>query len=88
MVGGSARNGRKTSVPLLVSFLLMCVAELIVGWMLWRKGRAGLVCALALLPIELMFWIGFILRLGPPVGLARTPLVLMALSQRCSQRPA
>jgi len=71
--------GIKTSMPLLVSFLLVCVAELVVGRMLWRNRRAGLVCALALLPIELVFWTGFSLPFGPLLGLARTALLLMPL---------
>jgi len=69
--------GIDTSVPLLASFLLVCVAEVLAGWWLWRRRRAGGVLALALLPLELAFWIGFLLPLGPPVGLARTVLVLL-----------
>jgi hypothetical protein len=36
--------------------------------------------ALALLPLELLFWVGFALPLGPVAGLARTVLVLMSWS--------
>jgi len=78
--------GIKTSVPLLVSFLLVCAAELVVGWMLWRNQLAGRVCALARLPIEFAFWVGFLLPVGPSAGLARTALVLMAWS-RCATQP-
>jgi hypothetical protein len=72
--------GIDTTVPLLGSFLLVCVAELVVGWMLWQHRRAGLLLALALLPIEFAFWIGFLLPLGLLMGLARTAVVLAALS--------
>ena len=75
-------------MPLVVSFLLVCAAELVVGSMLWRNRRAGLVCALTLLPIEVVFWVGFLLPFGPLFGLARTALVLMAWPRRRSQRPA
>jgi hypothetical protein len=34
-------------------------AELAAGWMLWQRRRAGVVLALALLPLEFAFWIGF-----------------------------
>jgi hypothetical protein len=38
------------------------------------------VLAVALLPFELAFWIGFALPLGPPLGLARAILVTMKWS--------
>jgi hypothetical protein len=78
--------GIPTSVPLLVSFLLVCVAELIVGWMLWWKQGAGRVFALALLPLEFIFWIGFLLPFGPLLGLIRTALVLMSSPQGSARR--
>ncbi len=49
-------------------------------WLLWRGLRAGAVLAVALLPFELAFWIGFALPLGPPLGLARAILVIMKWS--------
>ena len=72
--------GIHTTVPLLVAFLLVCGAELVVGWLLWRHQRRGGLLALALLALELPFWIGFALPLGPVAGLARTVLVLMSWS--------
>lgn len=70
--------GVRTSVPLLVAFLLVCVAEFVAGWLLWRGRPAGTVLALALLPFEFAFWIGFALPAGPVLGLIRTALVLTA----------
>jgi hypothetical protein len=70
--------GIETTVPLLVVFLLVCAAELVTGWLLWHRRRAGAVLALALLPVEFAFWIGFALPLGPVLGLARALLVLLA----------
>ena len=80
--------GIKTTVPLLVLFLLVCAAELIAGGLLWQHRRAGAVLALGLLPAEVAFWIGFDLPAGPVLGLARTALVLRgwpSLSQRKAQ---
>lgn len=74
------RAGIPTSVPLLVSFLMVCIAEMVVGWMLWLNRRAGRMSALALLPIESVFWAGFLLPVGPILGAARTVLVLMTRS--------
>jgi hypothetical protein len=87
--GGAAfeQLGIPTSVPLLAAFLLVAVAEVIVGALLWRRRRAGFVSALALLPVELVFWIGFALPFGPVVGVARTALVLIALRRRGQRSP-
>jgi hypothetical protein len=81
------KAGLKTSVPLLGAFLLVCAAELVVGWALWRDRRAGRVWAVALLPLELVFWIGFLLPFGPVLGLARTALVLGAWARGRARRP-
>jgi len=70
--------GIDTTVPLLAAFLVVCAAELVVGWMLWQRRRAGAVLALALLPLELAFWIGFALPLPPVAGVARTTIIVMA----------
>jgi hypothetical protein len=78
--------GIETTVPLLVLFLLVCVAELVAGWLLWHRRRAGALLALALLPLEFAFWIGFLLPLGPVVGLARTALVLLGWSSLTRRR--
>jgi hypothetical protein len=86
--------GIETTVPLLVLFWPVCVAEVAAGWLLWQRRRAGVVLALALLPADFAFWIGFALPLGPVMGLARTVLVLASwssLSRRRAQaagRPA
>jgi hypothetical protein len=70
--------GLDTSVPLLVAFLLVCVAEVVAGSLLWRLRRAGAVLALGLLPLELASWIGFALPFGPVGGVIRTVLVVVA----------
>jgi hypothetical protein len=70
--------GIDTTVPLLVGFLLVCAAELVLGWMLWRGNRDGVPLAFALLPLEIAFWIGFALPLGPVLGLARTAMLLLS----------
>ena len=57
--GPFERWGVPTSVPLLVGFVLVCTAEVAVGVLLWRDADATLWLALALLPVELAFWVGF-----------------------------
>ena len=77
--GPFERWGLPTSVPLLVCFVLVCAAEVAVGVLLWRDAGSGLWLALALLPVELVFWVGFALPFGPVLGLARTALVVVVL---------
>ena len=77
--------GVETTTPLLLAFMLVCSAELVVGWMLWRRTRAAVASPLALLPLEVAFWIGFALPVAIALGLARTALVLAAW---CSGRRA
>jgi len=72
--------GIQTTVLLLAAFLVVCGLEVVMGWLLWRGLRAGAVLAVALLPFEFAFWIGFALPLGPPLGLARAILVIMRWS--------
>jgi hypothetical protein len=79
--GPFEKAGIPTSVPLLASFLAVCVAELVVGWMLWSHRRAARTLALALLPLEFVFWVGFLLPFGPLLGVTRTVLVLMGWSR-------
>jgi hypothetical protein len=70
--------GLATSVPLLVAYLLVCLAEVVLGVMLLMNAPHAATVAYALLPFELAFWIGFALPVGPPLGLARTVLLLLA----------
>lgn len=74
--------GIETTIGLLAAFLVVCAAELMVGRMLWRGRRAGIISALALLPIELAFWIGFGLPVGAVAGVARTAVIIALLRAR------
>ena len=80
--GPFEQMGLPTSVPLLTGFLLVCIGEVVVGWKLGRGERSGTVLGLALLPIETVFWIGFALPLGPPLGVARTVLCVRVRARR------
>ena len=68
-----------TSTALLLGFVAVCAAEVVVGVLLWREVAFAPWLALALLPVELVFWIGFALPFGPLLGLARTALVVAVL---------
>ena len=76
--GPFEKLGIKTSVPLLAAFLAVCGAEVVAGWLLWRRPRVGTRVSLALLPVEIPFWLGFALPYAPPLALARTAGALLA----------
>ena len=75
--GPFERIGIPTSTPLLLGFLAVCLAEVADGALIWSGAPGATVISLALLPAEFAFWIGFALPLGPPLGIARTILVLL-----------
>lgn len=77
--GPFERWGLATGVALLLGFVAVCAAEVVVGVLLWREASSGPWLALALLPLELVFWVGFALPFGPLLGLARTALVVAIL---------
>lgn len=76
--GPFERIGLPTSVPLLVGFVLVCLAEVAVGVMLLLDVPHAETVSYLLLPFEFVFWIGFALPFGPPFGIARTILLLLA----------
>jgi hypothetical protein len=76
--GPFERIGLSTSVPLLIGFALVCVAEVAVGVMLLLDLPHAATVSYLLLPFEFVFWIGFALPFGPPLGIARTILLVLA----------
>ena len=77
--GPFERWGIATSVALQLGFVDVCVAEVVVGALLWIEATIARWLALALLPVELVFWTGFALPFGPLLGLARSALVIATL---------
>lgn len=76
--GPFERIGLPTSVALLIGYLLVCLAEVVAGVLLLLDVPRAATISYLLLPFELAFWIGFALPLGPPLGIARTILLLLA----------
>lgn len=78
--GGGAfeRAGIATSVPLLLVFLLVLIAEVAAGWLLWQGQRSGAVLALILLVPEAIFWWGFDLPYPPILAVARVVVIALA----------
>ena len=76
--GPFERIGLPTSVPLLIGYVCVCLAEVAVGVMLLPDVPHAATVSYLLLPFEFVFWIGFALPFGPPLGIARTTLLLLA----------
>lgn len=49
---------------------------------LWARRDAGVVMSLLLLPLGMIFWLGFALLFGPVLGVAATVLALVARRAR------
>ena len=61
--------------------LLLGIAQVVAGVILWNGERSGAVLQFALLPIEAAFWYGFALPIPPVFALIRVALVLLAWRQ-------
>ena len=61
-----------------VLFVAVSLLKLLAAYWTWRLRMDGPVLQLILLAISAIFWYGFALPFGPPIGLAQ--IVLMALS--------
>jgi hypothetical protein len=80
--GPFERVGIPTSVPLLAGFVGVCAAEVVVGGMLWTHKPAARRFSVALLPLELVYWVGFALPYGPVLGALRTAAVVASVRGR------
>ena len=76
--GPFERIGVQTSLPLLTAFLAICLAEVVVGALLVMDAPYARAAGFVLLPVELLFWVGFALPAGPPLGLLRAVLLALA----------
>jgi hypothetical protein len=65
----------RTFVALLMAFLLVMGVASWTAWSIRRGSRIGAVLNLALLPVEVVFWIGFALPLPWLIGAARALLL-------------
>lgn len=69
--------GIVTTIPLLLLFLVVCVVQMVAGWMVWRGRRAGALLALFALLAGAVFWWGFALPAGPVLGVLGAALIVL-----------
>jgi hypothetical protein len=77
--GPFERFGIQTSVALITWFVVVCALEIVLGVLLLTGWQPALWLSLVLLPIELVFWLGFALPFGFIFGAARAIVIVIAL---------
>jgi hypothetical protein len=77
--GPFERFGIEVSVGLITWFVVVCALEIILGVLLLTGWQPALWLSLALLPLEIVFWLGFALPFGFVLGSARAIVIVIAL---------
>jgi hypothetical protein len=77
--GGPFESWGLPTLLVQMAFVLVCVAELFMGNLLWLGRPAGRTMSLTLLPVELFFWFGFALPFGFVLGAARAALTVVRM---------
>ena len=78
--GPFEKIGVHTTIPLLIGFLFVCALECIAGWGLWSGDKGAAILSFAIIPVEMVLYIGFALPFGPPFLLIRSLLLLISWS--------
>ena len=78
--GPFEKMGIHSTTPLLTGFLLVCALECIAGWGLWDGDKGSAILSMAIIPVELVFFIGFALPFGPPFIVLRIILLWLSWS--------
>jgi len=76
--GGFERHGLATTIPLLIGFLIICIAEACSAWLLWGGHKTGAILALILVIPGAIYWWGFDLPYPPIAALVRTILIVFS----------
>jgi hypothetical protein len=87
---GGRWSGRFTPgvfAALLIAFLLVVLVTAFAAWLVWEGLRVGAVLSLALLPVEIVFWMGFDLPIPWVLGIARVVLLILAWNSLSTRSP-
>lgn len=89
MYGGrwSGRFAPGVFSALLIAFLLVTLMAAFAAWLVWSGLRVGAVLSFALLPLEIVFWIGFDLPIPWVFGIARVVLLILAWNSLSTSSP-
>ena len=77
MYGGGPfdRFSPEVFAMLLGLFTAGCALEAYAGWLLWNGQHVGGLMTLVLVPIEVLFWVGFAVPIPPLIAIARLSLL-------------
>ena len=78
--GPFEKIGVHTTIPLLIGFLFVCALECTAGWGLWSGDKGAAILSFAIIPAELVFFIGFALPFGHLFLIVRFLLLLIGWS--------
>jgi hypothetical protein len=78
--GPFEKIGVHSTSTLLVGFLFVCALECVAGSGLWSSDKGAAILSLAIIPVEMLFFIGFALPFGPLFLIIRVILLLMSWS--------
>lgn len=75
-----SRFGQRTFVWLLMAFLFVTLSAAGAAWLVWNASKVGGVLTVAILPLEVWFWVGFDLPIPKVIGVARAGLLALGWS--------
>lgn len=80
MYGGpwSLRLKESTFVLVLIAFVIVTLVVDWAAWRVWNGSKAGAMLSLAVMPVEVVFWLGFALPIPWLFGVARVVLLAVA----------
>jgi hypothetical protein len=76
----SSRFEHRTFLLLLTVFFIVTLVAGWAAWLIWNGSKAGAILSLIVLPLEVVFWIGFALPIPWLIGIARVALLIPALN--------
>ena len=74
----SARLHARTFVALLMAFFVVTLIAAWAAWLVWNGSKVGALLALVILPVEVVFWVGFALPIPWLIGVARVAFLALA----------
>lgn len=78
--GPFAKLGMDSVMLAGLMFIVVCSLKLLAAFWLWHGRMDGAVLELILLGLSAIFWYGFALPFGPPLGIAQVVLLVLLWS--------